>query len=263
MLGGLEIFASASVLPAAPATSLNVRIGPHRRVAWARSDLRRFRDAGRALDATVNDVVLAVVAGALGRYLRRRGEMVDGLRLSVMVPVSVRMDAERGALGNRVSAIWVHLPVDVEDIRGRLKLIAHETAEIKRSGQALSAQALTELTGFAPTTILAQAARLQAHQRLFNLVVTNVPGPQRALYLLGHRLETVYPMVPLAENTALGIALMSYDGQLSFGLTADYDVLWDIDRLVDDLHASIAELGQLSGGGATLSDGRGRRPSSS
>src|SRR5207302_9626181 len=111
----------------------------------------------------------------------------------------------------------------------------------KDSGQAVGAQGLTGLSGFAPPTIMAQAARLQARQRLFNVVVTNVPGPQLPLYMLGRELEAIYPMVPLAENTALGIAIMSYDGQLNFGLTADYDALADVETLADELRSSIEE----------------------
>ena len=116
---------------------------------------------------------------------------------------------------------------------------------------------LTRLSGFAPPTIMAQAARLQARQRLFNLVVTNVPGPQIPLYLLGRELEAVYPMVPLAENTALGIAIMSYNGQLNFGLTADYDALADVDRVADELRSSVEELSSVAGRPAR--DGRARR----
>ena len=123
---------------------------------------------------------------------------------------------------------------------------------------------LTQLSGFAPPTIMAQAARLQARQRLFNLVVTNVPGPQFPLYVLGRELEAVYPMVPLAENTALGIAIMSYNGQLNFGLTADYDALADVETLADELRSSIAELRDAAGSPAdsrprALSDSAHRR----
>jgi diacylglycerol O-acyltransferase / wax synthase len=118
---------------------------------------------------------------------------------------------------------------------------------IKDSGQAVGAQVLTELSGFAPPTIMAQAARLQARQRLFNVVVTNVPGPQFPLYIGGSELQHLYPMVPLAENTALGIAIMSYNGQLNFGLTADYDALSDAETLADELRASIDELTEAAG----------------
>ena len=164
-----------------------------------------------------------------------------------MVPVSVRADVERGALGNRVAAMWAPLPVGLGDPVQRLLTISRDMDGIKESGQAVGAQVLTELTGFAPPTIMAQAARLQARQRLFNLVVTNVPGPQFPLYMLGRQLDAMYPMVPLAENQALGIAIMSYNGQLNFGLNADYDALPDLEALADELRASIEELVAAAG----------------
>ena len=135
----------------------------------------------------------------------------------------------------------------IEDPRERLQAISGEMAGIKESGQAVGAQVLTQLSGFAPPTIMAQAARLQARQRLFNLVVTNVPGPQFPLYMLGRELEALVPMVPLAENTALGIAIMSYNGQLNFGLTADRDALADVEFLAEELRAAIAELARAAG----------------
>ncbi len=252
-LAAFESFTASSMRPAPPST-FNVRIGPHRRIAWLGTDLNEFKAIRKELGGTVNDVVLAVVAGALGSYLRRHGQDTDDLVLRAMVPVSVRSEGERGALGNRVSAMWVPLPVGVQDPRARLRAITEATASIKESGQAVGAKVLTDLSGFAPATIIDQAARLQARQRLFNLVVTNVPGPQRPLYLLGRELEAVYPMVPLAQNTALGIAIMSYNGQLNFGLTGDFDALADLETLVVDLHSALAELSALA---------RGRRQGSS
>jgi WS/DGAT/MGAT family acyltransferase len=234
-------------LQAAPASPFNVRIGPHRRFTWVRGDLAQFKAVKNALGGTVNDVVLAAVSGALGRYLRLRGEETDDLVLKAMVPVSVRADVERGALGNRVAAMWARLPVGLSDPVQRLLTIAREMDGLKESGQAVGAQVLTELTGFAPPTIMAQAARLQARQRMFNLVVTNVPGPQFPLYMLSRQLEAMFPMVPLAENQALGIAIMSYNGQLNFGLNADYDALPDLEALADELRASIEELVAAAG----------------
>ena len=227
---------------AAPPSSLNVRIGPHRRFTWVRGDLDQFKEVKNALGGTVNDVVLAAVAGALGRYLGRREPVAPDAELRAMVPISVRAEIERGALGNRVAAMWAPLPIGIENPVARLARIRRSMEGLKRSGQAVGAQVLTQLSGFAPPTILAQAARLQAHQRLFNLVVTNVPGPQAPLYLLGRRLEALYPMVPLAVNQALGVAIMSYTGQLNFGLNADYDALPDLAEFADDLRAAIAEL---------------------
>ncbi len=253
-LGGVSAVARAG-LQAAPASPFNVRIGPHRRFTWVRGDLSEFKTVKNALGGTVNDVVLASVAGALGRYLRLHGEPTDDLVLKAMVPVSVRADVERGALGNRVAAMWAPLPVGLTDPVQRLLTIGRDMDGIKDSGQAVGAQVLTELSGFAPPTIMAQAARLQARQRLFNIVVTNVPGPQFPLYMLGRQLEAMYPMVPLAENTALGIAIMSYDGQLNFGLNADYDALPDLEALADELRASIEELVAAAGESPTAGSG--------
>jgi hypothetical protein len=138
--------------------------------------------------------------------------------------------------------MWAPLPVGITDPVKRLNTISAAMRELKESGQAVGAEMLTRLSGFAPPTIMNQAARLAARQRLFNLVVTNVPGPQIPLYLLGRRLEAIFPMVPLTSNTALGIAIMSYNGQLNFGLTTDYDGLPDVDLLADELRSAIAEL---------------------
>jgi WS/DGAT/MGAT family acyltransferase len=245
-LGGVSAIARAG-LNAAPASPLNVRIGPHRRFTWVRGDLQQFKSVKNAIGGTVNDVVLAAVAGSLGRYLRMHGEATEDTVLRAMVPISVRAEVERGALGNKVAAMWAPLPIGLTDPVARLLTISRDKEGIKESGQAVGAQVLTELSGFAPPTIMAQAARLQARQRLFNLVVTNVPGPQFPLYMLGRRLDAMYPMVPLAENQALGIAIMSYDGQLNFGLNADYDAIPDLEALADELRAAIEELAAAAG----------------
>jgi diacylglycerol O-acyltransferase / wax synthase len=259
-VGGMTAMARAG-LNASPNSLLNVRIGPHRRFTWVRGDLAQFKAIKNALGGTVNDVVLAVVAGGLGRYLRNHGAATEDTVLRAMVPISVRADVERGALGNRVAAMWAPLPVGLTDPVQRLLSISRDMDGIKESGQAVGAQVLTELSGFAPPTIVAQAARLQARQRLFNLVVTNVPGPQFPLYMLGRELDAMFPMVPLAENQALGIAIMSYDGQLNFGLNADYDAMPDLETLADGLRASIDELTAAAGIDAvTAVRRRGPRP---
>ena len=245
-LGSVGAVAWTGLKPAPP-SPFNVRIGPHRRFTWVRADLGQFKAIKNSLGGTVNDVVLAVVAGALGSYMRLHGKATDALGLRAMVPVSVRADIERGALGNRVAAMWATLPVGVTDPVQRLHEVSAEMKDVKESGQAVGAEILTHLSGFAPPTIMAQAARLQARQRLFNLVVTNIPGPQFPLYLLGRELEAIYPMVPLAENTALGIAILSYNGQLNFGLVADFDALADVEVLADELRASIDELVAAAG----------------
>ncbi len=247
-LVGVGALAWAGMQPAPP-SPFNVRIGPHRRFTWVNADLNQFKSIKNSLGGTVNDVVLAVVADALGRYMRVHDESTEGVVLKAMVPVSVRADLDRGALGNQVAAMWAPLPVDSLDPVVRLQQISRAMNGVKDSGQAVGAQVLTELSGFAPPTIMAQAARLQARQRLFNVVVTNVPGPQIPLYVLGRELEAIYPMVPLAENTALGIAIMSYNGRFGFGLTGDYDALADLEVLAEELSAAIAELAAAAGAG--------------
>jgi diacylglycerol O-acyltransferase / wax synthase len=245
-LGGLAAMAVAG-LGGAPPSPLNPRIGPHRRFAWVEADLDRFKAIKSALGGTVNDVVLAVVTGALRAHLVRRGRDPEGTELKAMVPISVRAETERGALGNRVSAMYAPLPVGIADPLGRFRAVHEAIGDLKASGQAVGAEALTRLAGFAVPTVLNQAARLQSRQRFFNLTVTNVPGPQFPLYMLGRRLRAFYPKVPLVTNTALGIAVMSYDGQVFFGLLGDYDTMPDLDDLAADLKASISELGTAAG----------------
>ena len=227
---------------AAPSTPFNVEIGPHRRFAFVRTDLGELKRVKDEHGGTVNDVVLSVVAGALGNYLRARGHDTEGLELRAMVPVSVRADEEHGALGNRISAMMAPLPVWCEDPVERLRLVTETMGDLKGSGQAVGAEILTKITDFAPPTIASQAARLQPAQRFFNLVVTNVPGPQFPLYVLGRKMESIFPMVPLARRQALCVGIMSYDGQVNFGLIGDYDAMADLDSFALDLEAAIEEI---------------------
>jgi WS/DGAT/MGAT family acyltransferase len=237
----------AAGVAGAPPSPLNTRIGPHRRFAWAQADLPQLKAVKDALGGTINDVVLTVVAGALRALLRRRARPTDGVELKAMVPISVRADAERGALGNRVSAMYAPLPVGLPDPLERFQFVHAAMAGLKESGQAVGAQAITRLADVAAPTVLDQAARLQSRQRFFNLTVTNVPGPQLPLFMLGRRLEAFYPQVPLVLNTALGIAIMSYDGRLYFGLLGDYDAMGDLDAVAADLDHAIAELARVAG----------------
>ncbi len=243
---GLGALALAGLDPA-PRTPFNRPIGPHRRFTWVDGSLAELRTVREALGGTVNDAVLAAVAGALGAYMRRHGDETDGVLLKALVPVSVRIPSDNVALGNRVAAMRAPLPVGIRDPAERLAVIAETMTEAKRSGQVVGAQALTGLSGFASPTLVAQAARLQARQRLFNIVISNVPGPQTPLYLLGRRMRAIYPLVPLAANTALGIAVVSYDGALGFGLSADYDVVGDLEMLAGDLRRAIKELLNAAG----------------
>ncbi|MHB1809734.1 MAG: WS/DGAT/MGAT family O-acyltransferase [Solirubrobacteraceae bacterium] len=242
---------AAAALPGleqpAPPTPFNVDIGPHRRYTWVDAELDLFKRIKDSLGGTLNDVVLCSVSLALGRHLRAHEHETNGLVLKAMVPVSIRAEAERGALGNKVAAMWAPLPVGIENAAECYAFVRDAMADLKESGQAVGAEALTNLAGFAPPTILSQAARLQARQRYFNLVVTNVPGPQFPLYMLGRRLLRLYPVVPLARRQALGIAVMSYDGNLGFGLLSDYDAVPAIEDIAKALRSSISSLARAAG----------------
>jgi WS/DGAT/MGAT family acyltransferase len=231
----------------APPTTLNVDIGPHRRYDWVRAELDVVKGIKNELGGTVNDVVLATVTGALRRFLEHRGEETDGIELRAMVPVSVRPTEERGMTGNRVAAMMAPLPVFEPDPVERLRLVSESMAGLKDSKQAIGAQMLTELGGFAPPTVMSQAARLQARQRFFNLVVTNVPGPQIDLFVLGRRLIDLFPMAPLARRQALCIAVMSYAGRLNFGLLADFDAIPDLWVVAEGIEESLEELRLAAG----------------
>ena len=195
-----------------------------------------------SLGGTVNDVVLATVTGGLRRHLHSRGVSTQDLTLRAMVPVSVRSDPEQGALGNRVAAMMAPLPVWCENPNVRLDVVRDSMRNLKSSGQAVGAEVLTRIAGFAPPTIMAQATRIGARQRAFNLVVTNVPGPQFPLYVQGSEMLDVFPMVPLATNQRLGIALMSYNGAINFGLIGDYDTMPDLEDVAGHLAESLQEL---------------------
>ena len=246
-IGGLAALTQAG-LGGAPRSPLNVKIGPHRRFAWVDGELATFKAIKDALGGTVNDVVLTVVAGALRSHFLAHGYDTD-VELKAMVPVSVRADSERGALGNKVSALYAPLPIALEDPIARFRAVHEAMRGLKESGQAVGAEMITALADFAPPTILAQATRIQTVQRFFNVTVTNVPGPQFPLYLLGRPLARLYPLVPIVENAALGIAIMSYNGRIDFGLVGDYDALPDLDALAARLEAAIAELAAVAGVG--------------
>jgi diacylglycerol O-acyltransferase len=227
---------------AAPSSVFNAEIGSHRRFQMVQADLGDLKRVKDAHGGTVNDVILSIVAGGIGRYLRARGEDTSELELVAMVPVSVRAEEEHGALGNRISAMMAPLPVWCEDPVERLGLMTEEMGDLKSSGQAVGAEILTKLADFAPSTIVSQAARLQPAQRFFNLVVTNVPGPQFPLYVLGRKMESIFPMVPLARRQALCVGIMSYDGQVNFGLIGDYDAMADLDSFALDLEEATKEV---------------------
>jgi diacylglycerol O-acyltransferase / wax synthase len=196
-----------------------------------------------ALGGTVNDVILAVVAGALRRLFASRGEEPER-ELRVLVPVSVRPAEARGTFGNQVAAMFCPLPVGEPDPVARLRAVSESMKHLKESRQAVGALALTRLGDFAPPTLAAQAARLQMMARWFNLVVTNVPGPQFPLYLIGRKLIAGFPAVPLAREQTIGIALLSYDGAIGIGLLGDADRARDLPVLARSIQESLDELGQ-------------------
>ena len=226
----------------APKVPLNQPIGPHRHYRWVHSDLRAFKQIKDSLGGTVNDVVLAVTAGALRRWLSKRGIKVEGLELRALVPVSMRTEDERGMLGNQLAVFRAPLPVYASDPVKRLRIVQEEMAKIKQSKQVMGAEAIVALNDFAPPTMLAQAARLNFSTRLFNLIVTNVPGPQFPLYVLGRELQTVVPVAFLPDKHALSVACFSYNGKISFGLLGDFDVMEDIDEMKEGIAESLEEL---------------------
>lgn len=246
-LEGIGEVAWAGLNPA-PETPLNVPIGPHRRLSFVRNDLDDFKLVKNTLGGTVNDVVLAVVAGGLRTWLRSRGVRTEGLELRALVPVSVRTKDDQGQLGNRIVVMRGPLPVYVEDPVARLRVVRQAMDGLKESKQAVGAAAITGLEALAPPTILAQASRLQFSTRLFNLLVTNVPGPQFPIYILGRELLNTYPIAFLPENQSLAVAVMSYNGGMDFGLLGDYDNLTDIEDLGQALRDALAELVEAAGG---------------
>jgi diacylglycerol O-acyltransferase len=240
-LEGLGEVVWAGLNPA-PETPLNVEIGPHRRFVWVRQDLADFKRIKNVFGGTVNDVVLAVVAGALQRWLRSRGVRTEGLELRALVPVSIRAADEHRQLGNRLVVMRGPLPVYVEDPVARLRVVRHAMDGLKESKQAVGAEVLTGMQSFAPPTIFAQASRLNFSTRLFNLLVTNVPGPQVPLYVLGRRLRDLFPVAFLPKRHGLAVAVMSYDGGMDFGLLGDYDAMPDLEQLGEMFTDSLAEL---------------------
>ncbi len=236
--------------PASP-TPFNRAIGPHRRFDWTVMDLAAVKAVKDRLGGTVNDVVLATVAGALRRFFERRRINPDLLDIRANVPVSLRTPAERGTFGNRIALWMTDLPVAERDPLRRLAAVRATTTRLKASKQALGAEVLAAVSEWTSSTLLALAVQLATRSRPFNLVVTNVPGPQIPLYLLGAPLQECYPMVNLLVNQGLGVALFSYAGRLCWGLIADWDLVPDLHEFVGDIEASFAEFeGAAAGLGA-------------
>jgi WS/DGAT/MGAT family acyltransferase len=245
--GGLADTIRSTLRPASP-TPFNVEIGPHRRFDWTAMDLGRIREIKSQHGGTINDVVLAVLSGGFRRFFHRRGITVDeSLDFRAMLPVNVRHEGEH--LGNRVAMVAVRLPLDIADPRERLARIVAETTRVKQSHQAAGMQALEELADRTFTSIFTQFARLAARSNPYNVVVTNVPGPQFPVFVLGSRMLACYPVVPLFQGQALGVALFSYDGRLFWGFNSDWDVVPDLHDLVGAVEH---ELESFGGAGASV-----------
>ncbi|TMA75724.1 MAG: wax ester/triacylglycerol synthase family O-acyltransferase [Deltaproteobacteria bacterium] len=241
LFSGFKPFVDVVSMGRAPESPLNVAIGPHRRFEMVDIPLAKVKAVRAARGGTVNDVILATVAGALRIWLTARGAAAAA-DLRVLVPVSMRSRKERGTYGNQVSAVFCPLPLTEASPTERLRKVHEAMMNVKKSGSAVGAHALSRLGDFAPPQLIAQAARLQAVTRMFNLVVTNVPGPQFPLYLLGRQMLRCYPQVPLAAQQAVGIALLSYHGEVGAGLLGDADAARDLPALAQAMHTALDEL---------------------
>lgn len=233
-------------LQAAPLTSLNRPMGDDRVLRGIALPLEEAKFVKRELGGTVNDVALAAVTGGLRALLRHRGESLPARGLRAMVPVNVRPDDAHGALGNRITSLFVDLPVAERDPLTRYLHVVDGTDALKRSSQARGAASLVATAGLAPPVLHTFIARSLFATRLFNVTVTNVPGPQQTLYAFGAPLKTVYPLVPLAAEHTVGVAIASYDGKLCFGINADRDSVPDIDVMAEGLTTTLSELQRLA-----------------
>jgi diacylglycerol O-acyltransferase len=229
---------------AAPHTSLNDPIGTHRRIAAVTADIEELKWIKRELGGTVNDVVLAAVTGGLRRLLAERGETPPDEGLRAMVPVNVRGATEHMALGNRVSSLFVRLPVSEPDPVARYLATRFETNKLKQTGEAEGSSAIVEFGALMPPALHAAVARSLFATRLFNVTVTNIPGPPETLYAFGCAMDQVFGLVPLAAAHAVGVAVVSYAGEVTFTIAADHDTVPDIDVFAAGVRESLAELRQ-------------------
>jgi diacylglycerol O-acyltransferase / wax synthase len=228
-------------------TPLNKQIGPHRRFDWLSMDLEQVKAVKNSLGGSLNDIVLTTVTGAVQRFLESRRVNVEMLDFRVMAPVSVRSEQEKGTLGNRVSAWMIDLPLSERDPVRRLEKIRETTARLKSSKQAVGAEILSRVGEWTPTTLLSLGGRMVTRSLPFNLVVTNIPGPQVPLYLLGAKMLDNYGLVPLTDFLGLGIALFSYAGQLCWGFAADWDLVPDLREFVAAIEDAFRELREKAG----------------
>lgn len=243
-------------------TPINVDVGPHRRFDWTAMKVADFKGVKDALGGTINDVVLATVAGALRRFLRKRGADPDELHVRALVPVSVRTEDERGRLGNRVTEMIAPLPVHIDDPLARLEAVRRTMGDLKRSKQAVGGEVLTAIADWTVPNLLVQAVRLGQRARPYNLIVTNVPGPQIPLYFLEAQMLATYPVVPLFTSLGLVVGLFSYNGGLFWGFNADWEHIPDLHDFVRFIEESFQELQRRAArrrAAKARRQGRGRR----
>jgi diacylglycerol O-acyltransferase / wax synthase len=241
----VELVVKDEVIPA-PASSINVRIGTQRRLVVFPVPLDELKRIKQALGGSVNDVVLAATAGGLRTLFETRGEPPPAQGLRAMVPVNIRSAGDRLALGNRITSLFVHLPVAAELAGERYRLQVEEAEGMKSGRQGAGSSAMIDLAGHAPPVVHSFLARSLFASRLFNITITNVPGPQEPVYAFGSRMLEVWPIVPLAADHAVGLAVFSYHGRLFFCLNADRDSMPDLEVLADGISASLDELGELA-----------------
>ncbi len=223
---------------------LNGPIGPHRRWSWARGDLAEVRTIKSAVGCTVNDVVLASIAGGYRGFLLGRGDVIDEETVRSLVPVSTRSAEQRGRLGNQVTAMFADLPIGIANPLERLAVVATQMHQLKHGGEAVGVTSMVSAAKFVPPTLMTLAARttFNVGQHLFNTVTTNIPGPQYPLFLLGRQMREMFPYIPIAEGARISIGIVSYDGRLMVASTGDYDAIPDLDDLSRSIEESLADL---------------------
>ena len=227
-----------------PESVLDGAIGPRRRWGWSRTDLAAIKTVKNALGCTVNDVMLAAIAGGLRSFLRARGEEVDGRTVRAMVPVSMRTPQEHDRLGNEVSAVFADLPVGISDAGERLAAVTRQLTSLKGSGMAMGMDSMLTAAGLVPGALFALGARVAAQppQRAISTVTTNVPGPQVPMYLLGRRMTELFPYIPIGAQIRITIGIASYAGQITCGVTGDFDAVPDLAVLCNGIDSATQEL---------------------
>ena len=254
-LGGLRAFAAGARRPEPSATPFEADVGPYRRVDWTRVDFEAAREIKAALGGTVNDVVLACVAGAVGTFLAQRGLSPQDLDIRAAVPVNLRRADQSGELGNHVSTLMAELPVGEADPRRRLAKVVETMRELKRSSRQGGWGALTELSDDLFPSLLGYLVRAMAYRRVVNLYVSNIPGPRIPVYLVGARMLEIYPVAPIALGGALSVALFSYAGGICFGFNSDWDGFPDLHEMAQAIDLEFETLRKVAAAGPAAPSG--------